>query len=47
VIFSTAYDEYAVRAFELAAVDYLLKPVRAARLADGAGQGPPPAPPGR
>ena len=34
VIFSTAYDEYAVRAFELAAVDYLLKPVRAARLAD-------------
>ena len=34
VIFSTAYDEYAVRAFELAAVDYLLKPVRATRLAD-------------
>lgn len=34
VVFTTAYDEYAVRAFELAAVDYLLKPVRAGRLAD-------------
>lgn len=27
VVFITAYDEYAVRAFRLAAVDYLLKPV--------------------
>lgn len=26
VIFSTAYDEYAIRAFELNAIDYLLKP---------------------
>src|SRR5690349_16325293 len=26
IIFVTAYDEYAVRAFELNAVDYLLKP---------------------
>lgn len=33
VIFTTAYDDYAVEAFELAATDYLLKPVRAERLA--------------
>ncbi len=31
-IFVTAYDEYAVQAFEHAALDYLLKPLRAERL---------------
>jgi two-component system LytT family response regulator len=33
IIFCTAYDQYAVDAFELAAVDYLLKPVNRSRLA--------------
>jgi two-component system, LytTR family, response regulator len=33
VIFTTAYDEHAVKAFELAAIDYLLKPIEEARLA--------------
>jgi two-component system response regulator AlgR len=32
VIFATAYDEFAIRAFEVHAIDYLLKPIRLARL---------------
>ena len=32
VVFVTAHDQYAVDAFEVNAIDYLLKPVRAARL---------------
>ncbi|GHT81721.1 DNA-binding response regulator [Betaproteobacteria bacterium] len=33
VVFTTAYENYAVEAFDLAATDYLMKPVRADRLA--------------
>lgn len=47
IVFVTAYDEYAIRAFDVNAIDYLLKPVSAARLAQAlervrvrAGSGP-------
>lgn len=33
VIFTTAYDQYAVKAFELNALDYLVKPIRQERFA--------------
>jgi two-component system LytT family response regulator len=48
VIFCTAFDQYAVDAFELSALDYLLKPVNRARLAAALDRvraaGPTPAP---
>ncbi|MFI9249965.1 LytR/AlgR family response regulator transcription factor [Streptomyces sp. NPDC053069] len=54
VVFVTAHDDFAVRAFDLKAVDYLLKPLREERFAEAvrrvaelvrAGQGPRPAAP--
>jgi len=38
VVFVTAYDSHAVDAFDIAAVDYLLKPIRAERLAQAVGR---------
>lgn len=32
VVFTTAYDEYAIKAFELNSIDYLLKPIQKPRL---------------
>jgi two-component system LytT family response regulator len=34
IVFTTAYDEYAIKAFEYAAFDYLLKPIEPHRLKD-------------
>jgi DNA-binding LytR/AlgR family response regulator len=38
VIFATAYDQHAIKAFEVEALDYLLKPFSQARLADAIGR---------
>jgi two-component system response regulator AlgR len=45
VIFATAYDAYAIRAFEVHAVDYLLKPIRLARLKEALARAHPRRPP--
>ena len=42
VIFTTAYDEYAVNAFDAQAVGYLLKPIRKEKLAAALDAGRPP-----
>jgi two-component system response regulator LytT len=38
VVFATAYDEYAIRAFEVQAVDYLLKPFARTRVEEAVGR---------
>jgi two-component system LytT family response regulator len=47
VIFTTAYDAYAIRAFEVNALDYLLKPIAPERLAAALGRVRPSADRGR
>lgn len=37
-VFCTAFDEYAIKAFDVQAVDYVLKPVKSARLLDALGR---------
>ncbi|MEL6672876.1 MAG: LytTR family transcriptional regulator DNA-binding domain-containing protein [Bacteroidota bacterium] len=44
VIFTTAYDEYAIRSFEYNAIDYLLKPIKKDRLEKALQKLPLPAP---
>lgn len=38
VIFTTAYDQYAIKAFEIHAIDYLLKPIAKERLQESLGR---------
>jgi two-component system LytT family response regulator len=38
VVFTTAYDEFALKAFEVNALDYLLKPIQPERLAETVGK---------
>ncbi len=38
IIFTTAYDEYAIKAFEVNSIDYLLKPIEPERLAKAIGR---------
>lgn len=38
IIFCTAFDQYAIEAFEMHAIDYLLKPVSRARLVEAVGR---------
>jgi two-component system response regulator AlgR len=38
IIFTTAFDNYAIKAFEVNAIDYLLKPIRAERLLTALGK---------
>lgn len=38
IIFTTAYEQYAIRAFETFSIDYLLKPIREERLAQAIGK---------
>ncbi|MFT5750698.1 MAG: two-component system LytT family response regulator [Flavobacteriales bacterium] len=38
IIFTTAYSEYAIKAFQLAAIDYILKPVRPSQVKKAVGR---------